>query len=304
MSTSASRRLHPPPPPPGWSPPPPPPPDGTPWYRRKSAIVYLSFLFPPLGLWWLWKRPLAGNGLRWTVTGGAAFLWFIVIGVATTPAPNNVPRNSASAATPRPSAAPTAAPTAAPAIATLAPAPVPTLAPTPVPTESPAPPAHVLTASNVTQSLYDNQRWGQAPWTELDGLTVEVVDNVVSVDVNAQAVFKVADLLSFDVHTALLGVHALHGWYPAMTSLRVVVHSPVTDGYGQTSVIEAAEIQFSMATMARMSPEGLKTAATLTPSSLYCIADKYDVTPSIWNELSAADRGCMGEANSRGQFGG
>ena len=129
----------PPTPPPGWAPT--PPSNQTPWYRRKSGIIALSFIFPPLGLWWLWKQPVAGKALRWAVTGIAAFVWLVVVAGVAGGGSNNKSNSSASVTTPAPTATPTAASTAAPAVATAAPThkatPVPTPAPTPAPTPVP-----------------------------------------------------------------------------------------------------------------------------------------------------------------------
>src|SRR5437660_12766692 len=45
-------------PPPPWA----PPRNTTAWHRRRGWIIALGFLFPPLGLFWLWtRRPFARN---------------------------------------------------------------------------------------------------------------------------------------------------------------------------------------------------------------------------------------------------
>jgi hypothetical protein len=102
-----------------------------PWYRTEGGIVSLAFLCPPLGMWWLWKKGIAGRGLRFGVTAGAVCVWLVIVSISAAAGSNN-----SNGTTTQGAAASTQAPAAndTPTLGTTPPPPVTTVTPTSPPT--------------------------------------------------------------------------------------------------------------------------------------------------------------------------
>jgi hypothetical protein len=53
-----------------------------PWHRRRGWMVATSFLLPPLGLYWLWRRRLLPKDETVWITVATPLTWIFLIGVA------------------------------------------------------------------------------------------------------------------------------------------------------------------------------------------------------------------------------
>jgi len=125
-------------------------------------------------------------------------------------------------------------------------------------------------------------------------VTIEPGDKSVDIEAHPTVVLDENHFLTITASNALVASKAIFGWYPTVLGIRVTVDADFIDHYGKSSTEPGAWISITNATAQKFDYAGM---ANLDSTTVFCDADSYWVSPSIWNRVSTSDRGCMTRAS-------
>ncbi len=149
---------------------------------------------------------------------------------------------------------------------------------------------HALTVANVTRSLRDDA--GFMPLATFDNLVVTIPPSAdeVDLDIRPNLVLDERTFLLQAGSDALVAAKAIIGWYPTVKWVGVTLEGTFTDAAGGSSVQPGLSLGLSSATV-----QAWSSGAVAAPDAdtALCYADTYAINQTIWDSLSASDRGCL-----------
>ncbi len=116
-------------------------------------------------------------------------------------------------------------------------------------------------------------------------------DGVVTIDLHPKSVISEGDILTITGASAIVANRALWTTYPEVNVIVVQVWNEFTSPTGQKSDEIAAGITTTRATSVNYGYDGLKDRQTLDNKNFFCVADQYQIHPSIY--VSLGDKGCL-----------
>lgn len=143
----------------------------------------------------------------------------------------------------------------------------------------------------LTKSYEDEQNFMiRASDDELNVQWLPELGGLVKIEIKTLP-FSNGDFLTITAHSALVASRAIWSTYPDVEQIEMTLLGDFTDQFGASTTGPAASMTVFRATGEQIDYDGMEDLVLLDNKHLFCVADHYQIAPSIYQKLG--DKGCL-----------